>query len=176
MKEGTPSFEDHIIQVKSALQKMLEQRQKQSMVSDDWLIALFEHYSSQMRADNERIWTTGSLFLPLSFAPFVVFAGIAAPKLWHVLICGSPSIALIYAWMVIADNHRAFQQKSEAWLIAIQQVQELDPPRFVKLPIKGWERFFTGPGEVQKMRYRIFVFTMVAWFILFLAVVYELVA
>jgi hypothetical protein len=69
----------------------------------------------------------------------------------------------MYFWVVIAENHRAFQDKSRAWLIAIEQVIGLDGPEDPKIPAPGLAGLVTGKGAVQRVRWQLLGFVAVAW-------------
>lgn len=125
MTEKSP-FEQQVDAVSEALNAMLKaHREKGITDSSKWLEALFKHYSDRMLSDNERIWRTGALFVPIALAAFAALTAIKLLQLWHIVALAAPSMTLMWAWIVIAENHRSFQQKSEAWLIAIQRVMDL---------------------------------------------------
>jgi hypothetical protein len=71
-------FERKIDSVHLLLERMLEaHRNKGGVDSNRWLELLFKHYSDRMLSDNERIWRTGALLIPLSLAAFAALAGIS---------------------------------------------------------------------------------------------------
>lgn len=125
--------------------------------------ALFKHYTDRMLADNERIWKTGALFVPISLAAFAAFAAIKCPQVWHILVLGIPSIGLMFAWIVIAENHRSFQQKSEAWLVALHRAVDLDLKLPIKLPTGGMEDAVTTSGAIQRMRWHLLAGVAALW-------------
>lgn len=165
MNENNP-FDKQVDVISHVLDKMLETHRNKGITdSREWLETLFNHYSDRMLSDNERIWRTGALFVPISLAAFAVLAGIQSLQLWHILALGASSIILMWTWIVIAENHRSFQQKSEAWLIAIQRAMDLDAPRQVKVvKAGGLERYVTRKSAVQKMRWFLLIMVVVFWF------------
>ena len=124
---------------------------------------LFKHYTDRMLADNERIWRTGALFVPISLAAFAAFAAIKCPQVWHILVLGIPSVGLMFAWIVVAENHRSFQQNSEAWLVALRRVVGLDLNLPNQLPAGGMEDGVTARGAIQKMRWLLLAGVATLW-------------
>jgi hypothetical protein len=68
--------------------------------------------------------------VPLSLAPLAALVSIpGALCSWiKVLLLAIPSGALIWFWLAIAENHRAFQDKSRQWLTAIEKILEIEKP------------------------------------------------
>lgn len=93
--------------------------------NDEWLSRLYEYYTARFLSDNCRIWKTGSIMIPLSFAPLAILPSIPSPQLIHYVILGLASIVIYIVWLLIADNHRAFQNKSMPWIKAIENTIDL---------------------------------------------------
>lgn len=81
-----------------------------------------------------------------------------------------PSITLMWCWLVIAENHRAFQQASESWLVAIEQYLGLGPSKTVKVKGNRLNRWLTRPGAIQSMRWWLCLLLSAAWIIVLLGV------
>jgi hypothetical protein len=91
---------------------------------NEWLLRLHEHFAKRWVSDNARIWQTGAIFIPVALAAFVPLTALKGPVLWwHIVVLGLPSTGLLWLWLLVAENHRAFQQKSEAWLFAIEEAR-----------------------------------------------------
>jgi len=163
-------FAETVAGAKAALEKMVENQREKQFDPQKPLEALLKHYTDRMLSDNERIWRTGALFVPISLAAFAAFAALKCPHWWHVLVLGLPSFGLMLAWIVIAENHRAFQQKSEAWIVAILQVLGLDGPRQVKVKAGGREARVTRKGAIQNMRWYLLYGVTGMWTLIFLFV------
>ena len=116
---------------------------------NDWLRILYSSYLQRFLSDNNRIWTTGQLMVPLAFAPFAAVPSLTYPfDLLKLLLFSFPSMGLIWLWIIIADNHRAFQEKSEEWLNRIEEVLRIKKPGGNKSP-----GFFVRPGMIRKTRW-----------------------
>ncbi len=122
---------------------------------NQWLLRLHEHFTDRLLSDNSRIWQTGAIFVPIALAAFGALTTIKAPVAWwQVLVLGVPSTLLMWLWLVIAENHRAFQKKSEAWLFAIEEARGFfarhAPNKYAST---GHDRHFIFPGVIQKARW-----------------------
>jgi hypothetical protein len=159
-------FRATVDELKATLGSVVDEREKNGRDSDEWLRTLYSTYAERMRSDNERIWGTGSILLPLAAAGFAAFVAIDKPQLWHAIVLGIASSALAWCWLFIAENHRSFQQKSEAWLVAIQEVLGLIDKRGPKVPGNWLNRLLTFKGAVQWMRWVLVGVITVGWFVL----------
>ena len=128
---------------------------------DEWLRKLYECYKDRFLSDNDRIWKTGSIMIPLSFAPLAILPSIESPETVHYVILGIASFLIYAIWLIIADNHRAFQNKSMAWIIAIEQSVNLVNTGEAKL---GKSRF-TEVITVKRMRYGVLIVLGILWVI-----------
>lgn len=143
------------------VEKLREQLRKlETAERDEWLRLLYDRYTERFMKDNDRIWSTGAIMIPLSLGGFVALATIQVVTVAHVLSLALASIALMLFWEVTAENHRAFQQKSEKWIKAIEEEIGLtdtggpkaDAHRIAKL-------------RVQAVRWYLFGFTVLCWLI-----------
>lgn len=98
-------------QVACAIQAMAAGAAAKGLDSTKLLEVLYKSYTDRMLADNERIWRTGAIFVPAALALFVALGTLKHIYLWHVLSFGLSAIFLMWLWLVIAKNHRSFQQK-----------------------------------------------------------------
>ena len=111
------------------IRRMAANQQKSSADPNELLRMLYESYTSRFLADNEKIWTVGSIIIPVSLAGFAAFTTIQNPQVWHVVVLGFGSISMLFIWEKIADTHKKFQDKSMNWINAIEQViKEQNPP------------------------------------------------
>lgn len=166
---NTDPFDEQVTAARDALNKMVAHQLTEKLDPQKSLEALLKHYTDRMLSDNERIWRTGTLFAPISLAAFAALTAVKCLQVWHVLVLGLPSIGLMFAWIVIAENHRAFQQKSEAWIVAIMQVMGLDGPRQVKVEAGGREARVTKKGAIQNMRWYLLYGVTLAWALLLIS-------
>ena len=142
------------------------QHNKHNIDTQQWLETLHKHYSDRMLSDNERIWRTGALFVPISLASFVGLTAIDCLKFWHTIVLGFPFMALMWAWIVIAENHRSFQQKSEVWLIELERAMYLITPHEKKIEKGGREALVTKRAAVQNMRWALLYLVIYGWSII----------
>jgi hypothetical protein len=133
---------------------------------NDWLKILYKAFSDRMLSDNERIWRTGAILVPLSLSAFAALVSLKELQPWQVLVLGSASSALLWCWLIIAENHRAFQQKSEAWLVAIQETIGIEKSGGAKVKGNMPNRFLTFRAAVQWMRWVLAVGVTGAWIVL----------
>jgi|GEM_PF-4250374 len=82
-----------------------------------WLQVIYEQRTQRFINDNNKIWTTGSIFIPLSLAGLAGFKDLTPAS---ITLLGVGSVLLMFFWVLIADNHRAFQTKSHAITEAIE--------------------------------------------------------
>jgi len=129
----------------------------------DWREILFKHHSERMLADNARIWTVAGILLPISLAAFGALASIKCVRPWHVAVLGFSSVTLIGFWIIISENQRAFQEKSEAWLVAIQRTVGLNFRRQGKLARTGLGAVLVKTITIQRLRWFLFVSVITAW-------------
>lgn len=101
---------------------ILKLKNKEGYLDDEWLKCLYNNYHSRFLSDNERIWGNGRIMIPFSLSAFGLYANLDKPDFLQVLILGLASSGLIALWLVNAESHRAFQNKSMAWLVAIENV------------------------------------------------------
>jgi VanZ family protein len=113
------------------------------------LIALYDSYSSKFLSDNARIWTTAATMIPLSLGSFVVLASIRHPSRAQIYLLAAAGWVLMSVWLVIAENHRAFQDGAQKVLRDIEGIWTFPgrPPK------SGGSWLLTGPGRVQQMRF-----------------------
>jgi hypothetical protein len=86
------------------------------------LALLYAQYVARFLSDNGRIWVTGSIMIPLGLSGFALISTIKDPTLWRLVPVAIVSTAIILIWNWIADHHRAFQDRSMAWIVAIEKV------------------------------------------------------
>ena len=140
---------------------MMQEEIKKMANNDEWLRKIYACYTERFLSDNCRIWKTGSIMIPLSFAPLAILPSIGRPHLIHCVILGLASIAIYIVWLLIADNHRAFQKKSISWITAIENTINL-------VNIGGstvGEYILTKFITVRWMRNGIFIMLVLLWFI-----------
>jgi hypothetical protein len=127
----------------------------------EWLKLLYKSFTERFLSDNSRIWTTGAVMIPFSLAPLAVLLTLREPDQIHFLVLATASLTIYVSWLVIADGHRRFQNKSYAWLLAIQQVIGLNDTG----PSKLGEYMLTKWVTVRRMRYIILLILVMGWWI-----------
>jgi hypothetical protein len=112
------------------------------------LKTMYEAYANQFLSHINRIWTTAASFIPLSLGAFAVLISIDHPSFSQILLLSLAGWLLISVWVVIAENHRAFQEGSRQWMREIERIwgfEEVLQPKRV-----GW---LTASGMVRRMRF-----------------------
>ena len=94
---------------------------------DKWLLELYRVHVDRFKIENDRIWQTGTIFVPLSFAAFGAYAQLESPNAFTVAALGIGSTALLWVWDLIANNHRHFQESHRTWMDAIEDVLSKRP-------------------------------------------------
>lgn len=114
----------------------------------DCLKNLHDSYTSRFLSDNDRIWTTAATMIPLSLGSFVILASISKPTLMQILLLAAAAWILMTVWLVIAENHRAFQDNSMTRIAEIEKVWG-----FERVGSRGTNSFLTRRGRVRQMRF-----------------------
>jgi hypothetical protein len=124
-----------------------------------------EKYTQLYLSDNNRIWSTAAIMVPLSLGAFVVLASMDKPTIVQVIVLALASWLLMAVWFIIADNHRAFQEVS---LERTRQIEELwGMRRQPRNKEKGRGLFgfigLVGPGGVRRMRKWLLWLVAIGW-------------
>ena len=131
--------------------RLVALRTQHGSEGDKWLQLLYTSYLQRFLSDNSRIWTTGQWMISLSLAPLVAIPSLPKQNLpFNILFLAIPSVSLIWIWLIIAENHRAFQDKSLEWLSAIEKVLGVEKPGGAKVA-NGL--LLIKPGFIRKMRW-----------------------
>jgi len=89
--------------------------------SEEWLKEIYKHYQSRFLSDNNRIWTTAAILVPLSVAPFAVLAKGSVLTTMQLLLMAIVSSMFLIAWLFIADVHKEYQNRSDKIINAIEK-------------------------------------------------------
>ncbi len=135
---------------------------------DEWLRTLYENYTQRFISDNERIWTTGAIMIPLSLSGFVALTAIEQVKTVHLVFLAAASFLVILVWLIIAENHRAFQQRALVWTEAIECVLGLEGACKSKVRGGFLNRLLTFSGAVQFVRWGLTGLVLTGWVIVLL--------
>lgn len=140
---------------------------------DEMLRFLYENYHNRFLQDNKQIWDNGKIMVPFSLSAFGVYANLSSPSCGVTLILAIASFALSLIWLINAENHRAFQNKSFVWMRAIERIfvgpnikvpfkisdddlnEKLSSPAAVNITIRwftvavfvGWVAIIIGNGD-----------------------------
>lgn len=91
-------------------------------IDSEWLRHLHSEHHERLLHDNNRIWNGAQLLIPAALVPFGALATIQTlPSHGTLSIFALISISLILFWHFMAEGHKAFQQKSLAWMVAIEE-------------------------------------------------------
>ena len=163
-------FREEVDRIKEKLGEMMEAERKAKRDPNLWLRVLYSSYLSQMLSDNDNIWKTGAIFVPLSLAGFAAFVSLETPTLLQTFVLMFASFGLMVSWLIVAENHRAFQQKCNAWLVAIQEIINITGLKNVKVRGNFLNRLLTFPAAVQIVRWALTVTLLIGWLIVLAAV------
>jgi hypothetical protein len=156
---------DHVVEgLKAELKRSLvDGSAYDDLQKDQWLRTLYESYCKRFMEDNSRIWTTGSIMIPLSLAAFAAVPNMTNARLLHLAVLAAASISLMLAWLVISENHRAFQEKSRAWIVAIELTLGLEKTGESKIKGDALNSLLIRPHAAQAMRWLLLIFVVVGW-------------
>jgi hypothetical protein len=96
--------------------------------SDDWLKELYKAHTDRFMKENDRIWETGKILLPLSLGAFAAYGAVPEPKGSQIALALA-SFGLLLIWHLIAACHRHFQDIHHSWLTAIERTLEISARR-----------------------------------------------
>ena len=149
--ESTNKFSKDVDTIKKALSEST--LRKNDSTYNEWLQALYSNYTTRFISDNNRIWVTGSIMIPLALSGFVLLPMVKKPEIILLLPIALSSSIVLLAWNLIADKHRDFQDKSLAWLKAIEEVIDIR----VQKPF--------GKVSVRAIRWILLLAVVIAWLI-----------
>ena len=158
MKKYQQLLDDEVALLKGSLVGL---KAPEGTTKGEWLRTLYDAASERFLSDNGRIWTTGAIMIPMSLAPFAVLPAIHKPVAVHFWILGLASLTVYLAWLIIADVYRQFQDKSLAWIIAIQQTIGLMNTGKPKVG----EYWLTRLVTIRRMRYAILAELIAGWLV-----------
>lgn len=129
------------------------------------LSLLYSQYVARFLSDNSRIWVTGSIMIPFGLSGFALVAAMKDATFWRLLPIAVVSTAIILIWNWIADHHRAFQERSMAWIVAIERLLIERSggayPSFIKIG--------SPPLSIRAFRWLLVLIVVLAWMIILVA-------
>lgn len=140
--------------------------------SQEWLRAIYQNRAARFASDNDAIWKTGAVMIPVSLGAFIVPMQVNLHSVWQELVLAIASIGLMFLWLMISVNLRAFQDKAVAEIIAIERdvVGYHDPagPKVIEFP--NWMAGMTTSLAGFYTNWALFGFVVVGWVALLLFV------
>ena len=162
--ENSNDFDSMVRDLRATIrQSLIDSPAFENLQADEWLRTLYESYTQRFLSDNSRIWITGSIMIPLSLAAFAALPTIECPTFIHLLVLAIASVAVMVSWLVIAENHRAFQEKSRAWIVAIEETLGLEETGGPKIRENLLNRMLTFAAAVQIMRWVLTFSVIIGW-------------
>ena len=143
-------FDKLVAELEGELRANLGARPSPSL-NDEWLGRLYDNYHRRFLADNAQVWGNGRVLVPFSLSAFGVWAALPLRTIPVTAVLAAGSTTLAALWLVNAENHRAFQNKSMAWLVAIERVigVKLSTPQKIS---DGWfNKALSRRAAVQKV-------------------------
>ncbi len=159
-------FEAAVKDLKTEIEKLVDQLKADKRDPDEWLRTLYATYAARMQSDTDRTWTIGLILIPVALAGFAAFVAIDRPERWHAIVLGLASSAVAWCWVFMAENYRAFRQKSEAWVVAIEQALGVKDGLGPKLALGNLNQILTFKAAVQIMRWVLVGAITVGWIVL----------
>lgn len=156
-------FDATVRLLREQIQAAREASARSGLQNDEWLRTLYQAYTERFLSDNGRIWTTGSIMISLSLGAFALLPTIGSPRPIHFIVLGLVSSAILASWLVIAENHRAFQAKSLAWIVAIEQSLGLQDTGPAKIAGAQITQILSSRGAVQLSRWVLTVSVALGW-------------
>ena len=164
MANSANNFRETVDRLKALLaQRFPSPDGERNPQANDWLRTLYETYTARFAMSNGTVWLTGSIMIPLSLAGFAALATLQHPTFPQLAILAIASSAVMGSWLVVSENHRAFQDKSLAWLIAIEETLGLVGTGPVKIRGNWLSRALTFPAAIQVVRWVLTACVVVAW-------------
>lgn len=115
---SSDSVEVHVESIKATL--------RDANLTEEELRLLYSSRLDRMLSDNNRIWEIGLIFVSLAVIAIGALSLIDSSDIGQILGLGFGSTFMMVSWNLLADHHRGFQQRSQAWLIAIESVLGLE--------------------------------------------------
>lgn len=162
--ENSNDFDSMVRDLRATMQQsLIDSPAFENLQADGWLRTLYESYTQRFLSDSSRIWITGLIMIPLSLAAFAALPTIEKPTFIHLLVLAIASVAVMVSWLVIAENHRAFQEKSRAWIVAIEETLGLEETGGSKIRANLLNRMLTFAAAVQIMRWVLTFSVIIGW-------------
>lgn len=73
-------------------------------------------------SDNNRIWTTAAIVIPLAFGAAAALEANKDATSGQRLVAGIVGFFLLALWNVFADRHKVLQDRSQSWLSSIEKL------------------------------------------------------
>jgi hypothetical protein len=138
------------VKIQESIVKIQDEHEK-----NEWLRHLHTRYSERFLKDNDRIWAIGNIFIPISLAGLVYLPN---ATIYTVVPLGLASMAVIFFWIMFAENHRAFQNYHISVVKAIEKTVGLDIKGGKVGGLKIIDNF-----SVQRLRWFMFYFVVIVW-------------
>jgi hypothetical protein len=136
----------------------------------EWLAILYESRCNRFLAENAKIWETGRIFITVSLALFAVYGALKPANSLEAVGLAALSVAFLFIWIIVAENHRRFQNHHEYWLNAIERALRIHAPKPRKSqwwpPSEWWPPAKWWPPSIYFMRWALFIIVTLAWAIL----------
>jgi hypothetical protein len=113
------------------------------------LEVLYQAHAARFLALNSQIWTTAASMVPLSLGCFALLASVDHPSLAQVASLSVAGWLLMTTWLVIGENHRAFQDGSAAWMRSIERVWGMRDD----VPSKAVAGLMVRTGMIRRARF-----------------------
>jgi hypothetical protein len=126
--------------------------------NNEWLKLLYQQYTQRFINDNNKIWTVNTIFIPLCLAGLLSIKDLSP---FNTALLGAGSIMLMWFWVIVAESHRAFQNRSQAIVEEIERHinfdidwgPKLDPHKSILPPSRS----------VQRIRWNMLYAVIIIW-------------
>ncbi len=132
--------------------------------AESWLREVYRYGASTARADEERVWRTGAIWIPASMVGFLAVPFALATSPISIAFVALPSILLIRFWNSVAEQRLASEKRSMVWARAIRLELGLDDtPAHAELESRR---------RIKRARARLTGWVTFLWILVVLAGVY----
>ncbi len=144
------------------------------------VIELYKIYLQRFIEDNSKIFSTGAILIPLSFAVFATVPTVISSfsSFVPIILPAAISLILYFAWFFIAENHRVFQNRNMLIISAIEKSlgivfisgKKKEEINIDKIYDRGRsiQKIYAGKGGVRI----IFIFVGILLLLLWLAIIF----
>lgn len=133
---------------------------------DEWLREMYRTRLDRFLADNNTIWKTGAIFVPVAIGSLIIPFQADIHSVGALVVLTLGSVGLLIIWNLIHENHRAFQDKSMAIIRAIEKVAGFEDPHGPKVNDLDWpSSMIAAQKAARRVYWSLVPIVFVTWLI-----------